>query len=136
MNLQNIWLKKGILIEILKEKIYTLAKNNPNLWDYLIYIGIITIALWLIWAVISSRKVIVKEKKDISVPKVKKSRWGFNKKIPTVANSRRLIARLNFLEKRIEKEEDVIKASASLIEARVKKKFAEEVEEELDRRKK
>lgn len=136
MSLYNIWLERGILLEVFKKRFFEFIQKYPNTWDYLIYIGIIIIVIWLIWVIFSSRVVRVKEKENISVLEVEKAKWNFSKKLPTIASSQRFIARLNFLKKRIEKEQEVIETSAALIEARSKKKFTEEIEKELDRRKK
>lgn len=108
-------------------------KRNPNIWDYFIYIGSGLIVVWLICAIFNGREIRVKN--SISAQEVKKVKWSINKGIPTIASSRRFIRRLDFLSKRIEEEKRVIKASGDLIEQRAKKKFLEEVEKELDRRK-
>lgn len=117
----------------LKKAFFDFIKSNPNIWDYLIYIGGGIIAVWFIWAIFNGRKVKVKD--SISVSEVKKAKWSISKGIPTVASSRRFITRLNFLNKRIEEEKKVIKASGDMIEQRARKKFLEEAEKELDGRK-
>lgn len=118
--------------DYLKRIFFEFIKRNPNIWDYLIYVGIGIIVVWLICAIFNGREVRVKN--SISVPEVKKAKWDISKGIPTVASSRRFITRLNFLRRRLEEEKEVIKVSGKVIEERAKKKFLQEVEEELDRR--